>query len=113
MLTLIFHDSNDIRVDTVPDPVLQQSDDVILKNTAAAICDSDLHLYRCKIPVVKAGDILGHEFMGTVIGTGCDVSVLKKVIGSSFHSSLRVATVFSARKKFATCETTNPDRGAI
>ena len=58
MLALTYHDSNDVRVDTVPDPILQEPDDIILKITATAICGSDLHLYRGKIPEVKAGDIL-------------------------------------------------------
>ena len=78
MLALTYHDSNDVRVDTVPDPILQEPDDIILKITATAICGSDLHLYRGKIPEVKAGDILGHEFMGIVVDVGSDVNVLKR-----------------------------------
>lgn len=114
MLALTYHDSNDVRVDTVPDPVLQQPDDVILKVTATAICGSDLHLYRGKIPEVKAGDILGHEFMGTVVETGRDVTVLKK--GDRVVVPFVIACgdcFFCEKKMFAACETTNPDRGAI
>ncbi len=114
MLALTYHGSNDVRVDTVPDPVLQQPDDVILKITATAICGSDLHLYRGKIPEVKAGDILGHEFMGTVVETGHDVSVLKK--GDRVVVPFVIACgdcFFCEKKMFAACETTNPDRGAI
>lgn len=44
MKALTYHGSKDMRVDTVPDPVLQQDDDVILRVTATAICGSDLHL---------------------------------------------------------------------
>ena len=58
MLALTYHDSNDVRVDTVPDPILQEPDDIILKITTTAICGSNLHLYRGKIPEVKSGDIL-------------------------------------------------------
>lgn len=114
MLALTYHDSNDVRVDTVPDPVLQQPDDVILKVTATAICGSDLHLYRGKIPELKAGDILGHEFMGTVVETGRDVTVLKK--GDRVVVPFVIACgdcFFCEKKMFAACETTNPDRGAI
>lgn len=114
MLALTYHDSNDVRVDTVPDPVLQQPEDVILKVTATAICGSDLHLYRGKIPEVKAGDILGHEFMGTVVETGRDVTVLKK--GDRVVVPFVIACgdcFFCEKKMFAACETTNPDRGAI
>lgn len=59
MKALTYHGSKDVRVDTVPDPVLQQDDDVILRVTATAICGSDLHLYRGKVPGMKTGDIMG------------------------------------------------------
>ncbi len=66
MRALTYHGAGDVRVDTVPDPDLQDDDDILLRVTATAICGSDLHLYRGKIPVVEAGDILGHEFMDIV-----------------------------------------------
>jgi threonine dehydrogenase-like Zn-dependent dehydrogenase len=66
MPALTYHGAGDVRVDTAPDPDLQDDDDILLRVTATAICGSDLHLYRGKIPVVEAGDILGHEFMDIV-----------------------------------------------
>ncbi|HEY8939303.1 MAG TPA: alcohol dehydrogenase catalytic domain-containing protein, partial [Cellvibrio sp.] len=66
MRALTYHGSHDVRVDTMPDPTIQESDDIILKITATAICGSDLHLYRGKIPGTEEGDIFGHEFMGIV-----------------------------------------------
>jgi len=59
MRALTYHGSHDVRVDTVPDPVLHEPDDILLKITATAICGSDLHLYRGKIPELKDGDIPG------------------------------------------------------
>ena len=50
MRALTYHGAKDVRVDNVPDPQLQAKDDIILKVTATAICGSDLHLYRGKIP---------------------------------------------------------------
>ena len=50
MLALTYHGSHDVRVDTMPDPILQEPDDIILKITATAICGSDLHLYIGKYP---------------------------------------------------------------
>jgi threonine dehydrogenase-like Zn-dependent dehydrogenase len=70
MRALLYHSAHDVRVETVPDPIIQEADDIILKVTATAICGSDLHLYRGKIPATKAGDILGHEFMGVVVEWG-------------------------------------------
>lgn len=66
MRAVTYHGSKDVRVDNVPDPMIQDPDDINLKVTATAICGSDLHLYRGKIPQVKHGDIFGHEFMGIV-----------------------------------------------
>ena len=44
--------------------LFEAADDIILRVTATAICGSDLHLYRGKIPGTHHGDIFGHEFMG-------------------------------------------------
>jgi threonine dehydrogenase-like Zn-dependent dehydrogenase len=78
MLALTCHGSHDVRVDTVPDPIFQEQDDVILKVAATAICGSDLHLYRGKLPGLEDGDILGHEFMGIVTDAGPEVIRFRK-----------------------------------
>jgi len=70
MKALAYHGAHDMRVDEVPDPRIEADDDIILRVTATAICGSDLHIYRGKIPDVKHGDILGHEFMGIVEEAG-------------------------------------------
>jgi threonine dehydrogenase-like Zn-dependent dehydrogenase len=114
MRALTYHGSYDVRVDTVPDPILQEPDDIVLKITATAICGSDLHLYRGKMPELKDGDILGHEFMGTVVDTGSEVTTLKK--GDRVVVPFIIACgqcFFCERQLFSACETTNPDRGAI
>ena len=77
MKALTYHGSKDVRVETMPDPVLQEDDDIILRVTSTAICGSDLHIYRGKIPMMETGDILGHEFMGEVVEIG-PKSTLKK-----------------------------------
>lgn len=114
MRALTYHGSYDVRVETVSDPILQEPDDVILKISATAICGSDLHLYRGKIPELKDGDILGHEFMGIVVDSGSDVAQLKK--GDKVVVPFVIACghcFFCEKQLFAACETTNPDRGAI
>ena len=58
MKALTYHGPHHVRVENVPDPVIEQPDDIILRVTATAICGSDLHLYRGKIPKVEHGDIL-------------------------------------------------------
>jgi len=76
MRALVYHSAHEVKVDTVPDPILIEPDDIILKVTATAICGSDLHLYRGNVPGMKEGDILGHEFMGVVVDKGPAVTNL-------------------------------------
>ena len=78
MKALVYHGSKSVKVETVPDPQLVEEDDIILRITATAICGSDLHLYRGKVPQLKSGDILGHEFMGVVEDVGSGVTKLEK-----------------------------------
>ena len=78
MKALTWHGKHDVRVDTVPDPQIQATDDVVIKVTATAICGSDLHLYDGMMPTMESGDILGHEPMGEVVETGKDVTKFKK-----------------------------------
>ncbi|GAB1718283.1 MAG: glutathione-independent formaldehyde dehydrogenase [Nitrosospira sp.] len=114
MLALTYHGSHDVRVDTVPDPILQEPDDIILKVTATAICGSDLHLYRGKLPGLEDGDILGHEFMDIVADAGPEVTELQK--GDRVVVPFVIACgqcFFCERQLYSACETTNPGRGAI
>jgi threonine dehydrogenase-like Zn-dependent dehydrogenase len=55
MRALTYHGTRDVRVETVPDPALREPQDLVLRVTATAICGSDLHLYRGKVPGVEAG----------------------------------------------------------
>ena len=114
MLALTYHGAHDVRVETVPDPVLAADDDILLRVTATAICGSDLHIYRGKIPDMKDGDILGHEFMGVVEEVGRGVTKLRR--GDRVVVPFTISCgdcFFCGRKLFAACENTNPGRGAI
>ena len=114
MRALVYHSSHYVTVDTVPDPIIQEADDIILKITATAICGSDLHLYRGKVPGMKEGDIMGHEFMGIVVDAGPGVTQLRK--GDRVVVPFVIACgncFFCDRHLYSACETTNPDRGAI
>ncbi|CAA2160908.1 Formaldehyde dismutase [Methylobacterium brachiatum] len=79
MRALVWHGTQDIRCDTVPDPKIEDDRDAIIKVTACAICGSDLHLYDHFMPGMEKGDVMGHEFMGEVVETGKGVKgALKK-----------------------------------
>lgn len=58
MKALTYHGPHNVKVENVPDPIIEAQEDIILRVTATAICGSDLHLYRGKIPQVHHGDIL-------------------------------------------------------
>ncbi|NKC32261.1 zinc-dependent alcohol dehydrogenase [Falsiroseomonas selenitidurans] len=70
MRALVWHGKEDIRCDSVPDPVIEDPRDAIIRVTACAICGSDLHLFHNMIPAMKPGDIMGHETMGEVVEVG-------------------------------------------
>ncbi|TDV62629.1 zinc-dependent alcohol dehydrogenase [Pseudomonas sp. LP_7_YM] len=114
MRALTYHGVHDVKVDTVADPVIEEADDIILRVTATAICGSDLHLYRGKIPTVEHGDIFGHEFMGIVEEAGTGVTAVKK--GDRVVIPFVIACgdcFFCQMNLYAACETTNTGRGAI
>ena len=70
MKALVWHGKEDIRYDTVTDPVIEHPRDAIVKVTSCAICGSDLHLFHNFIPAMLPGDIMGHEMMGEVVEVG-------------------------------------------
>ncbi len=95
-----------------PIRALKQADDIILRITATAICGSDLHLYRGKIPQVKHGDIFGHEFMGEVVETGKDVKNLQKGDRVVIPFVIACGDCFCQLQQYAACENTNAGKGA-
>lgn len=114
MKALVYQGANDVKVETVPDPVLEAPDDILLRVTATAICGSDLHLYRGKVPGLEAGDILGHEFMGIVEEVGPKVTRVKRGDRVVIPFTISCGECFFCQKDlFSACETTNPGRGAI
>ncbi len=70
MKALTWHGRRDVRVDTVPDPTIEQPTDAIIRVTSTGLCGSDLHLYEVLGPFLEEGDILGHEPMGIVEAVG-------------------------------------------
>ncbi|MBA2331678.1 MAG: glutathione-dependent formaldehyde dehydrogenase [Actinobacteria bacterium] len=77
MKAVVWHGTEDVRVDDVPDPTIQQPTDAIVRITSTAICGSDLHLYKVLSMYMEEGDILGHEPMGVVEEVGSEVKHIK------------------------------------
>jgi len=66
-----------VSVEEVPDPVIQEPNDIIIKVTSTCICGSDLHLYEVMAPFMEKGDIMGHEPMGIVTEIGSAITNVK------------------------------------
>jgi threonine dehydrogenase-like Zn-dependent dehydrogenase len=102
--------SGKVEVHNVGDPTILNPHDAILKVTRTAICGSDLHLYDGFIPTMEEGDILGHEFMGTVEDTGKGVTNLQR--GERVVVPFTIACGnchFCKKKIWSACDNTNPN----
>ena len=105
-----WYGKQDLRVENVPDPKILNRRDVILKVSSTAICGSDLHIYNGLIPTMKAGDILGHEFMGEVVEVGSEITHLR--VGDRVVTAFPIACgrcLFCRDKLFSLCENSNPN----
>ncbi|MFJ9770826.1 alcohol dehydrogenase catalytic domain-containing protein [Kitasatospora sp. NPDC101157] len=70
MKAVTWHGRRDVRVDSVPDPVIREPTDILVEVTTTGLCGSDLHLYEVLGAFLDEGDILGHEAMGVVREVG-------------------------------------------
>jgi threonine dehydrogenase-like Zn-dependent dehydrogenase len=113
MRALTWQGQQDVRVETVPDPTIQEPTDAIIKVTSTAICGSDLHLYEVLGPFLEPGDILGHEPMGVVEEVGSETGDLQ--VGDRVVIPFNISCGhcwMCERQWFAQCETTqNRDQG--
>jgi threonine dehydrogenase-like Zn-dependent dehydrogenase len=77
MKAAVWHGKRDVRIEQVPDPVIQEPTDAIVRITTTNICGSDLHLYETLGAFMDEGDVLGHEPMGVVEEVGSATGDLK------------------------------------
>src|SRR5687768_3922584 len=102
--------TNNLQVVDVPDPVLINPRDAVVKITTTAICGSDLHLFNGYMPSMVPGDVLGHEFMGEVVELGAGVKNLK--VGDRVVVPFPIACgncLLCKEGLFALCENSNPN----
>jgi threonine dehydrogenase-like Zn-dependent dehydrogenase len=71
---LVFEGVGRIGHATVPDPEIRDAGDVIVRVEAAAVCGSDLHVYRGLEAGLDAGTVMGHELAGEVVEVGAGVT---------------------------------------
>ncbi|MFB9732020.1 zinc-dependent alcohol dehydrogenase [Ornithinimicrobium kibberense] len=113
MRALTWQGLQDVEVKDVPDPVIEQPTDAVVRVTSTAICGSDLHLYNVLAAYLTPGDILGHEFMGVVEQVGSAVENLQ--VGDRVVIPFNISCGrcwMCERGLYAQCETTqNYDQG--
>jgi threonine dehydrogenase-like Zn-dependent dehydrogenase len=110
MRAVCWNGKKDIRVERVADPEIINPRDAILKTELTAICGSDLHLYNGYIPAMKAGDILGHEFLGEIVEVGSGVSSLRP--GDRVIVPFPIACgncYYCEHELFSLCDNSNPN----
>lgn len=116
MRALTWHGLQDVRVQEVPDPRIEQPTDVVVRVTSTAICGSDLHLYNVLAAYLKPGDVLGHEFMGVVEEVGPAVERLSVGDRVVVPFTISCGSCFMCdRQLYSQCETTqnrDTDKGA-
>lgn len=79
MRAVVFEGVNKLQVKDTPKPVIQESNDAIVRITSASICRSDLKILHGKYLIARAkpGLILGHEGVGVVEKIGPQVKTVK------------------------------------
>ncbi|MEU6678956.1 alcohol dehydrogenase catalytic domain-containing protein [Streptomyces sp. NPDC046925] len=76
MRAALMYGAGDVRIEDVPDSVLKQPTDALVRITASCVCGSDLWPYASMAPA--DGPVhMGHELIGIVEETGSEVSTLK------------------------------------
>ncbi|HEX5566031.1 MAG TPA: zinc-dependent alcohol dehydrogenase [Streptomyces sp.] len=99
-----------LSVEQIPEPVIRNAQDIIVRLLLGTTCGSDLHLIGGYVPAVRAGDVIGHEFIGEVVETGPEVRrhrVGDRVVVSSFIGCGRCW--YCQNDLWSLCDNTNTD----
>jgi len=107
MRAVTWQGKQDVRVEDVPDPRIEEPTDAIVRMTTTNICGSDLHLYEPLAAFMTPGDIIGHEPMGIVEEVGAETGDLRvgDRVAIPFQISCGHCWMCSAGL-FTQCETT-------
>jgi len=76
MRAVTFQEPGRIALEERPEPEPLAPDDAVVRVEATGICGSDLHIYHGRVKI-EPGFTIGHEFVGTVLAAGDDVSRVK------------------------------------
>ncbi len=112
MRALCWTGVNKLEVQTVPDPAILNTHDATVKVTTSVSCGSDLHLLGGYVPAMRAGDIMGHEFMGEIVEVGSGVTkhrIGDRVVVCSFMSCGKCWYCINGLTSL--CDNSNPQPG--
>ncbi len=104
MRAVTFQSPREVRVQERPLPALGSRDEAIVAVQASGICGSDLHIYHGRVKI-EPGFTIGHEFVGTVVAAGEDVTRVKvgdRVLGC-YHSACGTC-FFCMRSAYHKCD---------
>jgi threonine dehydrogenase-like Zn-dependent dehydrogenase len=76
MRATTIHAPFDVRLSDVPDPIIGEPTDAVVRIVAGCICGSDLWPYRGE-NAITPGSRIGHEHVGIVEAVGADVRTVK------------------------------------
>ncbi len=113
MRAVTWQGRQDVRVEDVPDPRIEDATDVVVRITTTGLCGSDLHLYDPLTPFMTPGDVVGHEPMGIVEEVGADVRTLQRGDRVVVPFNISCGTCWTCERGLQSqCETTqNRDQG--
>ena len=110
MRALCWNGIKDLRVETVPDPSIVNPHDAIVRVMMSSVCGSDLHIIDGYIPSMRAGDVMGHEFMGEVVEAGPEVKKIQRGLRVVVPSVVSCGNCWYCRHEMTSlCDNTNPN----
>jgi alcohol dehydrogenase len=77
MKAVVLAGVGDLRLADVPDPVVADAGDAIVRVTTTGLCGADLFPFHGHVPGFEDGTILGHEFVGVVEAVGSAVGSVR------------------------------------
>jgi 2-desacetyl-2-hydroxyethyl bacteriochlorophyllide A dehydrogenase len=77
MRAVTFQAPGEVRLDERPEPELTEAGDAVVRVEASGVCGSDLHIYHGRV-AIEPGFTIGHEFVGTVVAAGDEVSRVRE-----------------------------------
>jgi threonine dehydrogenase-like Zn-dependent dehydrogenase len=110
MRALCWNGVNRLGVETVPDPMITNPRDAIVRVILSTTCGSDLHFIDGYIPTMRHGDVIGHEFMGEVVEVGPNVTRIKRGDRVVVPSFICCGSCWYCRNDlWSLCDNTNPN----